>query len=94
MDPERFFDVQERLRRAGLPRPPLYRRAEDLRMQQEEARRQRRRLQGQFARQEREGLDPSVYEADLGAMGDEGRGPRPRAEPDQVVKQVEKGADG
>ena len=38
--------------------------------------------------------DPTDFVVELEAMGDEGTGPRPRAEPDQVVRQTEKGADG
>ena len=94
MDPERFFDVRQRIRRAGLPDTELYRRAEFERMQYEDARRLRRALENnaRLARQAVGG--PTRFDRMLDDMGDAGQGPRPRAEPDQVVRQTEKGKDG
>ena len=63
-------------------------------MEYEGARRRRGQLQRAIERAYREGQDPSALEAELDGMGTDGTGPRPRAEPDQVVRQVEKGKDG
>ena len=63
-------------------------------MDYEGARRRRGQLQRAIERAYREGQDPSALEAELDGMGTDGTGPRPRAEPDQVVRQVEKGKDG
>ena len=94
MDPERFFDVRQRIRRAGLPDTELYRRAEFERMQYEDARRLRGALE-RNARQARQAMvGPTRFDMMLRDMGDAGQGPRPRAEPDQVVRQTEKGKDG
>ena len=59
-------------------------------MDYEEARRRRGRLQRGIERAYRLGQDHSALEAELDGMGLEGTGPRPRAEPDQVVRQVER----
>ena len=74
MDPERFFDVRQRIRRAGLPDTELYRRAENQRMDYEADRRQRGALQRQIERAYRDGNDPSELEAQLGGHGRQGAG--------------------
>ena len=110
MDPERLAEIDSRLRRRGLPQTPLYRHVEHQRVLEEMRRQRRAQVQGQVERsrefrdatseltpeERRRALNQRMEQAMAGAglPADYGRGPLPRAEPDQVVQQVEKGADG
>ena len=110
MDPVRLAEVNARLRRRGLPQTPLYQSAEQQRMLEEMRRRRRAQIEGQVRRSQefRDNTSELTAEqrriavnqrmdqalADVGLRGDYGRGPLPRAEPDQVVRQAEKGKDG
>ena len=110
MDPVRLAEINDRLRRRGLPQTPLYRHAEQQRMLEEMRRQRRAQVQGQLVRsrefraatseltpeERRRAVNQRMGQA-LAAVGlseDYGRGPLPRAEPDQVVQQEEEGADG
>ena len=110
MDPVRLAEIDIRLRRRGLPQTPLYRSNEQQRMLEEARRQRRAQVRGQVERsrefrdasseltpeERRAAVNQRMGQAlaDVGLSEDYGRGPLPRAEPDQVVQQVEKGADG
>ena len=88
----------------------MYQSAEQQRMLEEMRRQRRAQVHGQLVRsrefrvatseltpaERRRAVNQRMDQAlaDVGLSADYGRGPMPRAEPDQVVQQVEKGADG
>ena len=105
MDTDQFFDVNQRLRRQGLPRTRMYREAENRRPTMQRSQRLTRGLLAEiqeeagvrnlseFARRDEASRRMIARLAAAGMSWDFGLSP-PRAEPDQVVRARPRDAEG